>query len=51
MLIGSFYGRYVTIAGIPDDWPDQRAQRYMATRHQPRRTTTTPVNDTDRREP
>ena len=21
MLIGSFYGRYVTIAGIPDDWP------------------------------
>jgi AcrR family transcriptional regulator len=23
MLIGSFYGRYVTIAGIPDDWPDQ----------------------------
>jgi len=23
MLIGSFYGRYVTIAGIPDDWPDR----------------------------
>ncbi|MDT7608640.1 MAG: hypothetical protein QOG96_3143, partial [Pseudonocardiales bacterium] len=22
-LIGSFYGRYVTIAGIPDDWPDR----------------------------
>jgi AcrR family transcriptional regulator len=21
MLIGSFYGRYVTIAGLPDDWP------------------------------
>jgi AcrR family transcriptional regulator len=21
MLIGSFYGRYVTLAGIPDDWP------------------------------
>ena len=21
MLIGSFYGRYVTIAGIPPDWP------------------------------
>lgn len=21
MLIGSFYGRYVTIAGIPGDWP------------------------------
>ena len=21
MLIGSFYGRYVTVAGIPDDWP------------------------------
>jgi hypothetical protein len=21
MLIGSFYGRYLTIAGIPDDWP------------------------------
>lgn len=23
MLIGSFYGRYVTVAGIPDDWPDR----------------------------
>lgn len=23
MLIGSFYGRYVTIAGIPDDWPNR----------------------------
>jgi hypothetical protein len=23
MLIGSFYGRYVTTAGIPDDWPDR----------------------------
>jgi len=23
MLIGSFYGRYVTIAGIPEDWPDR----------------------------
>jgi AcrR family transcriptional regulator len=23
MLIGSFYGRYVTIAGIPHDWPDR----------------------------
>ncbi|WP_216903906.1 TetR-like C-terminal domain-containing protein, partial [Nocardia alni] len=23
MLIGSFYGRYVTIAGIPDDWPSR----------------------------
>jgi AcrR family transcriptional regulator len=23
MLIGSFYGRYVTIAGIPDDWPER----------------------------
>jgi AcrR family transcriptional regulator len=23
MLIGSFYGRYVTIAGLPDDWPDR----------------------------
>ena len=23
MLIGSFYGRYVTLAGIPDDWPDR----------------------------
>lgn len=23
MLIGSFYGRYVTAAGIPDDWPDR----------------------------
>jgi AcrR family transcriptional regulator len=21
MLIGSFYGRYVTVAGIPNDWP------------------------------
>ena len=21
MLIGSFYGRYVTLGGIPDDWP------------------------------
>jgi AcrR family transcriptional regulator len=21
MLVGSFYGRYVTVAGIPDDWP------------------------------
>ena len=21
MLIGSFYGRYITLAGIPDDWP------------------------------
>lgn len=21
MLIGSFYARYVTVAGIPDDWP------------------------------
>ncbi|MCK9893791.1 hypothetical protein [Frankia sp. AgB32] len=21
MLIGSFYGRHATIAGIPDDWP------------------------------
>lgn len=23
MLIGSFYGRHVTLAGIPDDWPDR----------------------------
>jgi AcrR family transcriptional regulator len=23
MLIGSCYGRYVTIAGIPGDWPDR----------------------------
>ena len=23
MLIGSFYGRYVTLAGIPHDWPDR----------------------------
>jgi AcrR family transcriptional regulator len=23
MLIGSFYSRYVTIAGIPDDWPNR----------------------------
>ena len=23
MLVGSFYGRYVTSAGIPDDWPDR----------------------------
>src|SRR5690349_18330550 len=23
MLIGSFYARYVTTAGIPDDWPDR----------------------------
>ena len=23
MLIGSFYGRYVTVAGIPDDWPSR----------------------------
>jgi len=23
MLIGSFYGRYVTIAGIPNDWPNR----------------------------
>jgi hypothetical protein len=21
MLVGSFYARYLTIAGIPDDWP------------------------------
>jgi AcrR family transcriptional regulator len=23
MLIGSFYGRYITLAGIPDDWPNR----------------------------
>jgi hypothetical protein len=23
MLIGSFYGQYVTTAGIPDDWPNR----------------------------
>jgi len=23
MLIGSFYGRYITIDGIPNDWPDR----------------------------
>jgi AcrR family transcriptional regulator len=23
ILIGSFYGRYLTVAGIPDDWPDR----------------------------
>jgi AcrR family transcriptional regulator len=23
MLVGSFYGRYITIAGIPDDWPER----------------------------
>jgi len=23
MLIGSFYGRYVTVDGIPDEWPDR----------------------------
>ena len=23
MLIGSFYGRYLTTAGLPDDWPDR----------------------------
>jgi len=23
MLIGSFYGRYLTAAGLPADWADQ----------------------------
>jgi AcrR family transcriptional regulator len=23
MLIGSFYGQHLTLAGIPDDWPDR----------------------------
>jgi hypothetical protein len=23
MLIGSFYGQHVTLAGIPDDWPNR----------------------------
>jgi AcrR family transcriptional regulator len=23
MLIGSFYGRYLTVAGLPDNWPDR----------------------------
>jgi AcrR family transcriptional regulator len=23
MLIGAFYGRYVTVDGIPDDWPER----------------------------
>jgi hypothetical protein len=23
MLIGSFYARYLTLAGIPDDWPNR----------------------------
>ncbi|WP_158675543.1 TetR/AcrR family transcriptional regulator [Nocardia stercoris] len=23
MLIGSFYGAYVTVAGVPDDWPER----------------------------
>lgn len=23
MLIGSFYGRYVTMDGVPDDWPER----------------------------
>ena len=23
MLIGSFYGQYVTLAGVPDDWPNR----------------------------
>jgi AcrR family transcriptional regulator len=23
MLIGSFYGRYLTLAGLPGDWPDR----------------------------
>jgi len=23
MLIGSFYGQYVTTAGVPDDWPER----------------------------
>jgi AcrR family transcriptional regulator len=23
MLIGSFYGRYMTVAGIPEDWPER----------------------------
>ena len=23
MLIGSFYGRYLTLAGLPDNWPDR----------------------------
>jgi AcrR family transcriptional regulator len=23
MLVGSFYGRYLTVAGIPDDWPER----------------------------
>jgi AcrR family transcriptional regulator len=23
MLIGSFYGRYLTLAGIPEDWPER----------------------------
>ena len=23
MLVGSFYGRYVTVAGVPDDWPER----------------------------
>ena len=27
MLIGSFYGRYITVAGIPEDWP----QRILST--------------------
>jgi AcrR family transcriptional regulator len=50
MLIGSFYGRYVTIAGIPDDWPNrvlgavwpeetgpEPAATIRALRHHPRR--------------
>ena len=23
MLIGSFYGRYLTLAGLPDNWPQR----------------------------
>ena len=36
MLIGSFYGRYVTIDGIPDDWPNRVLSAVLAARHQPR---------------
>lgn len=36
MLIGSFYGRYLTIDGIPDDWPDRVLSTVWPHEDQPR---------------
>ena len=48
MLVGSFYARYVTIAGIPDDWPNRVLSAIWPPTPAPRHLTAITIHDRDR---